>query len=278
VFKYFKITLALSGLFVGLSTQAHTLIISDIDDTIKVSHTLNTSATVFNAGDVTTPFAGMAQLYHALINQNPHDTQIIYLSNAPKTLAGIPALQVSHQTFLNYNQFPAGQMDLREDIFDNNHKITELRKIFNDEHPDVVILFGDNGERDAEIYHQAFIEFGAKIKMVSFIHQLYNSKPSFLVPAFLSELGKPLYKEEIGYVTPIEVSIELKNRGLMTVGTYNWIMKNIAPTIANEGFWKLDALMPVAFPRFMGCRDFVWRWPVTAEVKAVYDKIKSQCR
>lgn len=273
----FSLLVVAVAFIVSNTTEARTLIISDIDDTIKVSHVLDFSSKVNNSVDVTTPFTGMAQLYQLLVNQNPQDTKVIYLSNAPKTIAGVPLLAVSHSTFLSYNNFPAGDLDLRDDIFDPNHKITELRRILANERPDIVIMFGDNGERDAEIYHQAQSEF-PNIKIASYIHQLYSYQVPFFIPNILAEIGKKIYQEQTGYVTPIEVAVDLKQKQILTQNSYNWMIQNIAPVIVKESRFKIyEHLHSLTFPSFVNCKDFVWRWKITPELNLIYDKLQKEC-
>jgi hypothetical protein len=271
---------ALTGLLfllIGLNTYAKTLIVSDIDDTIKVSHILSVTAKFQKALDVTVPFTGMAQLYTLIINDDQMHTRIVYLSNAPKAIAGIPVLAASHRTFLALNNFPEGELNLREDIMDPNHKITELRRLLSEERPDQVILFGDNGERDTEIYHQIQSEF-KDIKIKTYIHQLYSDKTAALLPKLFSEKGKSVFPEQIGYVTPIEVAEDLKESALLSTKGYNWMIQNVAPVIVAEPKKAIQEFKSVTFPNFIKCRDFVWRWPLTSELKPVYNKIKERCQ
>lgn len=234
------------------------LLISDIDDTIKVSHVLNKADAASRAADVTTPFTGMAQLYQWVSNSHTN-TQIVYLSNAPEEVAGIPAFKISHQTFLNYNHFPKGELDLREDIFDQNFKITEIRRLLKSEKPDIVIFVGDNGERDAEIYHQATIEFAQSgIQFHTFIHQLYSKEKSFFKPDFLEELGHSIFPEQHGFVTPIEVALQLRDDSLISSAGLQWMLQNVAPYISQEKDFKWDGLKQITFPFFSNCADFEW--------------------
>lgn len=262
---------------VAANAKMKTLVISDIDDTIKVSHILSTAGKLSRASDITTPFAGMSQLYQLIMNQNPEANRMVYLSNAPEEIAGIPALEVSHRTFLSFNRFPPGEVELRENIFDKNHKINEIRRLINQEQPELVILVGDNGERDPEVYHQAYLEFSEKVRIVSFIHQMYSAYVPFYKPRFLAEVGATLSKEQIGYVTPIEIAIELKKQNLLDEESYRWMIENISPYIVNEENLKWNGLKPLTFPSFKNCADFVWRWKITPELNNIYDKIKKEC-
>lgn len=259
------------------------LLISDIDDTIKASHVLDKASMVGRVGNITVRFSGMAQLYQLIVNENPSSTKIIYLSNAPKDIVGIPALQYIHQTFLSYNRFPPGAVDLRENIFEQNHKIKELRRVISAEKPDVVIMVGDNGEQDAEIYRQASVDFQKlPIKMVSFIHQIYSVRPGIisqlLSTNYFSEIGKKLEKDQVGFVTPVEIALELNQRGLLNDERKNWMIKNVLPYIVNENYFSSDLYGTITFPAYMNCSDFVWHWPVTAEIVPLVKKINSACK
>ncbi|MEQ1721771.1 MAG: phosphatase domain-containing protein [Pseudobdellovibrio sp.] len=272
------ITIFLALFVVSIANAKRVLIISDIDDTIKVSHILSTAGKVSRASDVTTPFTGMAQLYQLLVNENSQDTRVVYLSNAPKEIAGIPALEFSHRTFLSFNNFPPGEVDLRESIFEKNHKINEIRRMIEVEKPEILILIGDNGERDPEIYHQAYLEFSNQVRIVSFIHQMYSNHVPFYKPNFLAEIGTLITKEQVGFVTPIEIAVELKKQNLLSQKSYNWMIENVVPYILQEGSFKWDGLKPISFPAFKNCSDFVWRWKITPELSPIYDKIKKACR
>ena len=94
----------------GISANAQkmsgteTLLISDIDDTIKISHILS-SAKIIRAVDVSTPFLGMSQLYQLFLNDQKGEGRIVYLSNAPTEIVGVPLMPFSHMTFLRKNNF-----------------------------------------------------------------------------------------------------------------------------------------------------------------------------
>ncbi len=256
--------------------QHKTLLISDIDDTIKVSHILSYRGKVSRAADITTPFAGMSQMYHLLQKMNPNQTEIVYLSNAPEEIAGVPALKVSHENFLKYNDFPKGDLVLREDLGNANHKLNYIRKLINEKKPSVVVLIGDNGELDNEVYHQIFEEYKSTgIKIMTFIHLLYSSKAESV--RFWSEVGKSIYPEQIGYVTPIEISVELQQQGILNQEALSWMIENVSPYIVNEKLNRVDAFKPITFPYFSSCVDFQWRWTETPALTPLVQRLKKQC-
>lgn len=255
------------------------ILVSDIDDTIKVSHVLNQVGKVTRALDQTTPFLGMAQIYQLIVNENPQTTKVVYLSNAPESVAGIPALRFSHQGLLDRNHFPNGELVLREDMFDQSHKIRTLRELIQKEMPDVLILVGDNGEKDVDVYHQATQEFAylTKMKVVTFIHQLYGSKESSFLPDFLKETGRLPYAEQMGYVTPIEISLKLNDLGLLKQNSVDWMIENVAPVIVAEQSFKWDGLRPLSFPLFKDCSDFRWSFSQPENLRELIEKIEQEC-
>lgn len=259
------------------------LLISDIDDTIKVSHVLSKTGMAARAANVTVRFSGMAQLYQLIVNENPSSTQIVYLSNAPQDLFGIEPLKYLHQAFLSYNRFPPGTLDLRADIFEKDHKIKELRRMIEAEKPDVVIMIGDNGEMDTEIYKQATLEMKDKpIKMVTFIHQLYATEISEIDKILgldsMAEVGKKLQPGQTGFVTPIEIALELAQQGLLKSESVQWMESNVGTYIANESYFDSDSYGPITFPSFMRCQDFKWTGPRAKETNALVKKIDSVCK
>ncbi|OFZ31948.1 MAG: hypothetical protein A2622_11965 [Bdellovibrionales bacterium RIFCSPHIGHO2_01_FULL_40_29] len=259
---------------VAFSAEKKVLLISDIDDTIKASHVLNSKAVVSRFANLTIRFSGMAQLYQLIQNQNPQKTRLVYLSNAPVEVS------IFHQSFLSQNNFPPGKVLLRESIFDENHKINAIKKLVIQEKPDVVIMIGDNGERDVEIYHEAQRFFQkSSIQMVSFIHQVYTTKIGFFGDLLgIAERGKKLLNGQIGFVTPVEISLELNRLGLLSQQSADWMIQNVGTYISEESIFDWDTIGNITFPSYKTCDDFVWKWQITKELSPLIDKINSACR
>lgn len=254
------------------------LIISDIDDTLKVSHVLHPLYAAPRIPNYTVRFTGMSQLFQLLAAEPVAVTRFAYVSNALKEIAGITALGDAHRHFLVYNNFPGGVLSLRERLFDKDHKIREIRNQISIEKPDFVIFFGDNGQRDSEIYLQATRELQQKnIQTMTFIHQVYKTVPSVLDGAVFPEIGNKLLENQIGFVTPIEIALELRQNDLLSQSSLNWMIDHVAPNIVAEKFYYSDSINNIMFPSFMNCSEFVWRWPVTNELVPLVQKIKSAC-
>jgi hypothetical protein len=150
-----------------LQAQAQVLVVSDIDDTIKLSRTRDFWARIPLAAQQSTAFAEMPRIYQFLQAQT--GAEFAYLSSAPSWLMG-----ASHREFLNRNQFPAGEMILRSEFSKSEHKIANLRKILAQKNPKTVVLIGDNGELDISIYDQITREF-PQVHFLTYIHRLYAS-------------------------------------------------------------------------------------------------------
>ena len=91
-------------------------------------------------------------------------------------------------------------------------------------------------------------------------------------------MGNKLKKEQVGFVTPVEISLELHKLGLLDGASKDWMIQNVAPYIAREKFFNLDTIGNITFPSYKKCADFVWKWQITAQLAPLVKKIKSQCR
>lgn len=133
-------------------------IISDIDDTIKISNVADTRALL--RGSLTEPFKptpGMAAFCRRLAQKA--GASFHYLSSSPIQLA--PALS----GFIRDEAFPPGSLHLRESTAWNRllpgadstvqHKGAILRQILTDFPSRRFLLIGDSGEQDPEIYAEA---------------------------------------------------------------------------------------------------------------------------
>jgi hypothetical protein len=145
-------------------------IISDIDDTIKVSEVRDSEALLKNT--FCRPFKpvdGMAALYQGW--QREQGCAFFYVSGSPW------ALYQPLQDFLQTNRFPAGVFHLRRFNFGNatvfnlfkspvDYKIREISAILAQFPERQYILVGDSGEMDPEIYGTLAREHADNIRWV----------------------------------------------------------------------------------------------------------------
>ena len=141
------------------NAQAKTLIVSDVDDTIKMTNVLGSKATViFNGLFKEKAFAGMSELYQAL---SKNETSIYYVSGSPKIIK----FRVSE--FLEENNFPQrDNLVLKNKTSDDTFKfkVEAIREIIKTVKPDKMILIGDDTEFDSDVYTQISSENPGVVK------------------------------------------------------------------------------------------------------------------
>lgn len=234
-------------LLFSFSVSAQTLMVSDVDDTIKVAHVPDLMEAAKWAFKVDSRFAGMTHLYSLIKDENP-DLHLVYLSNAPNWLMGS-----THRKFLERGLFPEGLYINRTDYSKEVHKLTHLRALIEKIQPKKVILVGDNGERDPSIYAQIVKEYGDRgIEFYQYIRILYPKA------SFFSTKGAALEVNQVGFVSPLEMSLELEKAHLLSSESVSLLVENLAVPIMKQNPRVLDG--EVAFPPFVKCRDFVWKW------------------
>ena len=246
--------------FKGIS-QARTIIVSDIDDTLKISHVLDKIAAVENSVHLENQFFGMSDLFNSL--QSPQGLQFFYVSNA------LTFIHYLHSEFLSQHQFPKGPLFLRENYFDNEHKLRSISKIILKTRPSMVLLIGDNGERDSEIYAKIQMKF-PKIQIISFIHQVYSLRS-------LIEVPNPILPGQIAYVTSVDLAFYLKRLNLLTKESYDDLVQSMVPEIIHQ---RNDLYFgELAFPVWMDCQDFIrTNLDLSSDLlKAYAGKIKTRC-
>ena len=154
-------------------------VISDIDDTIKISEVLDKVRLLANTFIL--PFKavpGMADLYQQWHAKNSQCT-FHYLSGMPDQLYTLT------QEFIRDNRFPDGSFHMRhfgwavaslfnflhsESTF--THKMSYLRFFFSHTLRDFVLI-GDSGEKDPEIYGTIAREYPARVRAI-FIRAIKN--------------------------------------------------------------------------------------------------------
>lgn len=217
------------------------LLVSDIDDTLKNSHVLDRSEMLANALRTDVAFKGLPLAYKAISLSHP-ETHFAYVSNALELIS-----KDSHQKFLKENQFPKGTTHFRESLFDQNHKFNTISALIQKENPQYIILVGDNGERDVEIYDAIKKAFPAK-NILTIIHVAYNSKAQDR-----EKKGKELATGQLPFVGVIDLlSLLIKNnliseQHMMSLAT-GYMGSFITEKSENKGSFFV--------PKWIQCQDF----------------------
>lgn len=151
----------------AFAAWSRTIVVSDIDDTLKISHVRSAANAVMNAPRTDLVFAGMPELFRALRDRG--DAEFIYLSNAPDWL-----MSEAHTAFLKINGFPAGRILLRPwGASSLSFKREVLDRLIAEAPPESSwLLIGDNGERDPLVFWDVLHAYPA-LDARAFVHAIY---------------------------------------------------------------------------------------------------------
>ncbi|MGZ8901224.1 MAG: App1 family protein [Limisphaerales bacterium] len=164
-----------TGLALVPPTTARFGIISDIDDTIILSHATNllkvAYTTFLSNARGRVAFPGVAAFYRAL-QRGTNDTEfnpIFYVSSGPWNLYDLLI------DFMELNEIPVGPIMLQDyglaekQLFSashRDHKLAQIRKLL-ETYPDLpFVLIGDSGQHDPEIYRKVLEEVPTRIKAI----------------------------------------------------------------------------------------------------------------
>ena len=245
----------------SVNLVAKTVVISDIDDTIKISHVHSKIDSALNMFRSKVYFKGMPELL-ALLSEQP-DTKIFYLSNAPKWLMGS-----SHPRFIRASHFPAGKIILRSGLDRSHHKLIHMRQIINQESPDTVILIGDNGESDPQYQSIIKQEFPA-IDVHSFIHIAYDMHQGFRSKGAIPH-------DTTSYVTPVKLLHVLKEQHLVDQERASRLEEKLAQGILQER--NTRSRKAHFIPSWLRCKNYTFDAQGASElIQRVARKVNRYC-
>jgi len=229
-----KLLLALLFVF---SASAKTILVTDIDDTLKVAHIRSTIGTVANAFRTQNIFLGMNDVISAV--KKDADADIYYLTNAPELLMG-----ASHTALLRNGKFPSGKLLLRPTgVSSDIHKIISLQYLIESQRPDSVILIGDNGEKDIKFYNRIAKTYPG-IKFHTFIRIAYS----------LDKDHSPM-RDQLGFISPMEITAKLYNEGFVSLDSADKIFDFHGPRFVADKQWKSKGMMYL--PNWLTCRGHI---------------------
>lgn len=148
-----------------LATTAPFFVVSDFDDTLAVTNVVKGTQVVkaaFFEDETTQPVVeGMAAFYGCLKDDKPARTGFALVSGSPA--------QYVHRVrqFLSKHGFPVFGIYLRDlsPSTLSNYKQPVIRALLT-RVPNDVVLVGDSGEHDPEVYRQMQAEFPARVKAI----------------------------------------------------------------------------------------------------------------
>jgi len=227
ILKNLHLKISISFVFILLAgtISAKTLIISDIDDTIKRTNVIGKR---FLWGGVQTknPFFGLNALYNALIchdlggtkykdcvttqgaGHSP-DIKLVYVTGAPSFLKNFG------RRFVKNSDFPIADV-IGKPGFGQDTKTFKIAKIAEviDASADLsdLVLIGDNGEFDADVYEEIASRYG-HLNITTYIHTLYSLKINHENRA--GKTGHKIYQGQIPYLTAVDLGIDLYAKGFI---------------------------------------------------------------
>jgi phosphatidate phosphatase APP1 len=182
---------------------ARLVVVSDIDDTVLLSYATDTlrmlRETLLRNAHTRLPFEGVAELYRSLVAGSGGDEQnpIFYVSSSPWNLYDLLV------EFMDYHGLPAGPLRLADYGLDREkllklshveHKLGEIAVIAA-RYPHLpMVLIGDSGQHDPEIYLGAVRAFPGRVAAI-YIRHVSHARRAEEVEAIAAQaaaLGVPM--------------------------------------------------------------------------------------
>ncbi|MDT8394029.1 MAG: phosphatase domain-containing protein [Bacteroidales bacterium] len=153
---------------------ARFIIVSDIDDTVMVSHSTKIlkklRLMLFKNAYTRSPFAGVSAFYNALARDNSVVNPIFYVSSSEWNLYDLL------KDFFKFKRLPPGTLLLSDKKLrllrfwrsgkKHDDKMSNIQMLFGFYPDHNFILIGDSGQRDPEIYLQLAEMFPSRIKAI----------------------------------------------------------------------------------------------------------------
>lgn len=240
-----------------------TLIVSDIDDTIKASHVRYKVDSTANALITTLAFKGMKETYEEVLKNA--DAEIIYVTNAPDIV-----MSDSHTTFIKKNKFPKGKIFFRKGNAATHKYETIKNYLLENPVVDRLILVGDNGERDIQYYHKIAQEFKERLTTINTYIRIVYSEPYKV---------KPLEEGQKGFVSPLELLADLTVNYFIATETYYEVAEKLAEAVLEAE--KTDTKNPQYFPSWLTCKNFEpgsYEGLMTPIIEKGFEKVRSICQ
>lgn len=202
------------------TTQAHAyMVISDVDDTVKITNSGSTTQAAWSGLFKKDVFPGMPEAYRAW---SAEGAQLHFVTASPTLIRS------KIKELLTHYQIPVASLTLRGNLFESklHYKVREISKIMDRFSSEDVILVGDDVGQDPEVFAALKEKYGARV-LVSYIRPVRAREA---LPGI------------IPYVTAFDIASEERAQGRL-----NFIeMSRITLAVVKGDKTKL-------FPRFAWC-------------------------
>ncbi|MFW5820182.1 MAG: App1 family protein [Bacteroidota bacterium] len=169
-----------------VNPEQNRIFVSDIDDTVLVSHSTQTfkklRLMLFKNALSRLPFPGIAEFYRQLElgKENQASYPFFYVSSSEWNLYDLL------EDFFEFNDIPKGIFmlkQLNESIYKfwksgggtHEHKYEKIRYLMEYYHDRKFILFGDSGQKDKIIYRRLAMEFPGRVETI-YIRKIHSKK------------------------------------------------------------------------------------------------------
>ena len=215
-----------------VSPESDYLVVSDIDDTILVSHstkTLKKLRVMMSKNALTrTPFEGVSALYRALNHsKETGERPIFYVSGSEWNLFDLLV------DFFKDKHIPAGPLLLSDaklsllSLFRSGrkyqNKIEKIQDLFEHYYLHSFILIGDSGQKDPEIYLKMAEMYPSRVKAI-YIRYIGSKKRNKRLERLLEE-AREAGTEMITVRTSTEAALHAAERGFITADHIKKISK-----------------------------------------------------
>lgn len=260
----------LLSVITAFSAHAKLLVVSDIDDTIKVSSVRKSAEMVLNY-KTKSQFTGMSDLYRLIKSQYQNDFVINYVTGAPNSILGLDSAMKSHLEFLKLHSFPEGPVFFKDGLYQADYKLVTIRKIVSETQPDSIILLGDNGAKDEPIYFQLKKEFELKgIKTYILIHRIHSNNV---------DTDRPLYAGHVfSYLTSVEIAAYLNKLNILSDRNYKSFINLKLNKIINDRSDDVKKNGEIGFPKFLNCIDYTWTLDLSPDLILLRNEIIRRCQ
>ena len=233
-FFCFLFVLFLPGLHLRAEVVTKYVIVSDIDDTIQktqVHWQLDPKGFLKNLFAFHDAYIGMPALYNALAFSGH---KIYYLTGTPSFLAKY------QEKFLETSGFPVGTLITRDSVGTSTYdfKVKALENLMRIHSQSQFVFIGDNGQQDILAYQtlRTHPELGRRVNL-TMIHQVYGSPE-----------GKPLQPEQKSYVSSAEISLTLRQHGLIDKEITREVLRQVERGLQSQSPRIKDLTIPKATP------------------------------
>jgi hypothetical protein len=175
------------------------VLVSDVDDTVKITYVLDSDNVACNAMTSKLIFAGMPDLYRFLLGENSSARRLMFLSGSPFIFNDKVRELLNNAHFPSYSLTLRGWNELLDRSFD--YKTKHLKELYSASEGNNFILIGDDTEKDPEVY----ANFSATSKMnkvlAIYIHRI---------------TGRKLPPGSVGFVTAYDIAVHEFLAGRLT--------------------------------------------------------------